>query len=39
LTEAQRAEWGRRIADHKASPGDVVPWEQIKAEALSRFPT
>ncbi len=37
LTEAQRAELERRLADHEANPGDVVPWEQIKAEALERF--
>ena len=27
----------RRLADHEANPGDVVPWEQVKAEALARF--
>jgi putative addiction module component (TIGR02574 family) len=37
LTEAQRRELERRLADHEANPGDVVPWEQIKAEALARF--
>ena len=37
LTEAQRLELQRRLADHKANPGDVVPWEQVKAEALARF--
>jgi putative addiction module component (TIGR02574 family) len=37
LTEAQRRELERRLADHAANPGDVVPWEQVKAEALARF--
>jgi putative addiction module component (TIGR02574 family) len=37
LTEAQRLELERRLADHAANPDDVVTWEQIKAEALARF--
>ena len=37
LTEAQRRELDHRLADHAANPGDVVPWEQVKAEALARF--
>ncbi len=37
LTEAQRLELDRRLADHAANPDDVVPWEQVKAEALARF--
>jgi putative addiction module component (TIGR02574 family) len=37
LTEAQRQEIERRLAAHEANPGDVVPWEQVKAEALARF--
>jgi putative addiction module component (TIGR02574 family) len=37
LTKAQRLELERRLADHAANPNDVVPWEQIKAEALARF--
>jgi putative addiction module component (TIGR02574 family) len=37
LTDAQRRELERRIAEHEANPGDVVPWEQVKAEALARF--
>ena len=36
LTEAQRAELERRIAEHETNPGDAVPWEQVKAEALAR---
>ena len=37
LSEAQRLELDRRLADHIANPNDVVAWEQIKAEALARF--
>ena len=37
LTQAQRQELERRLADHEANPDDVVPWEQVKAEALARW--
>jgi putative addiction module component (TIGR02574 family) len=37
LTESQREELERRLADHAANPKDVVPWAQVKAEALARF--
>ena len=37
LTEVQRLELERRLADHAANPNDVVPWEQVKTEALTRF--
>jgi putative addiction module component (TIGR02574 family) len=37
ITEAQRQELQRRLADHEANLDDVVPWDQIKAEALARF--
>ena len=36
LTEAQRRELERRLAAHSASPGDVIPWEAVKARALAR---
>ncbi len=36
LTEAQRNELERRLADHLAHPTDVVPWEEVKARALAR---
>ncbi len=36
LTEAQRAELERRLADSNARPDDVVPWEDVKARALAR---
>lgn len=37
LTEAQRAELRVRLAEHAANPDDVVPWEQVQAEALARW--
>lgn len=37
LSDAQRTELERRIAANRANPANVIPWEQIKAEALARF--
>ena len=37
LTEPQRQELERRLAEHRADPADLVPWELIKAEALARW--
>lgn len=37
LTEAQRAELDRRIAEHEANSDDVVPWEEVKASITERF--
>ncbi len=37
LTEAQGSELDRRLADHLANPGDVVPWSEVKAAALTRI--
>ncbi len=37
LTAAQQVELDHRLAEHAANPSDVVPWEQVKAEALARF--
>lgn len=36
LTETQQQELERRLGVHAASPEDVVPWEQVKAQALAR---
>ncbi len=36
-TAAQADELERRAADDDANPDDVVPWEQVKADALARF--
>ena len=37
LTEAQRAELDRRVADDQAFPDDVIPWEDIKASTRARL--
>ena len=36
LSEPQRAELERRLADSLARPDAVTPWEEIKARALAR---
>lgn len=36
LTETQREELERRLAAHIASPEDVVPWEDVRAQAPER---
>jgi putative addiction module component (TIGR02574 family) len=36
LTEAQRNELERRLAAHAADPTNVIPWEEVKAQALAR---
>jgi putative addiction module component (TIGR02574 family) len=35
--EAQRQELERRVAEDEAAPDDVIPWEQVKAQALARL--
>lgn len=37
LTDAQRRELERRIAEDDVNPNDVIPWEQVKAQTLSRL--
>lgn len=37
LSEAQHRELERRVAEDDANPADVVPWEQVKAQTLSRL--
>ena len=37
LSEAKQQELARRLAEHKASPDDVVPWETVEAQALARL--
>ena len=37
LTDVQRQEIRRRLVDCRDNPNDVIPWEQIKAEARKRF--
>ena len=36
LTEAQRTELRRRLADLEANPDDVVSWSEVEAKALAR---
>lgn len=36
LTEAQKRELDRRLAAHAASPENVIPWEEVKAQSLAR---
>jgi putative addiction module component (TIGR02574 family) len=36
LTEAQRTELGRRVADADAHPEDSVPWETVRAQLFKR---
>lgn len=37
LTEEQRAELDRRVAEDDEFPDDVLPWDEIKAAARSRL--
>lgn len=37
LTEAQREELQKRVAEDDANPHDVTSWDQVKASTLSRF--
>ena len=36
LTEAQKRELDRRLANRKANPNDRRPWEEFKAEMLGK---
>ena len=37
LTDAQRQELDRRIAEDDADPDGGIPWEEVKASARARF--
>jgi putative addiction module component (TIGR02574 family) len=37
LTEAQKLELDRRLADHLANPDDVIAWNDVKAAALAKI--
>ncbi len=37
LTDVQRRELERRVAEDDASPNDVIPWEQVESETLARL--
>lgn len=37
LSQAQRQELMRRMADDDAAPDDVILWDQVKAQTLARL--
>jgi putative addiction module component (TIGR02574 family) len=37
LTEVQKTELDRRLADHLVNLDDVVPWSEVKAAALAKI--
>jgi putative addiction module component (TIGR02574 family) len=37
LSEAQRKELECRVTEDDACPDDVIPWDQVKAQTLTRF--
>ena len=37
LSDVQRLELARRVAEDDANPDDVIPWEQVKARTLARL--
>ena len=37
VTDAQRKELDRRLADHGTSPGDVVPWTEVRQSITTRL--
>jgi putative addiction module component (TIGR02574 family) len=37
LTQTQRDELDRRIAEHEANPDDVVSWEEVKSTLAKRL--
>ncbi len=37
ITDAQRAELDRRLADHEANPEDFVPWEEVHSSITARL--
>ena len=37
LTDEQRQELERRLAEHQADPTSAIPWEQARAQLRERF--
>lgn len=35
LSDAQRTELDRRIAEHESNPDDVVPWVEVREKGLA----
>ena len=38
LTEAQKEELDRRLAEHRVDPGSAIPRDEFRAELRERFP-
>jgi putative addiction module component (TIGR02574 family) len=38
LTNAQKTELDRRLAEYEKNPQDVLSWEEIKRDLKKRFP-
>lgn len=37
LTEEERAEIDRRLAEHERDPDSAVPWEEVRARLIAKF--
>lgn len=37
LTEEQKTELDRRLANHLKNPDDVISWDEVKAAALAKM--
>ncbi|MBX9584716.1 MAG: addiction module protein [Gemmataceae bacterium] len=37
LTDAQKQEIERRLAEHASNPGSAIPWEEVKSRLIDRL--
>ena len=37
LTEAQKAELDRRLAEHEADPDSAIPWEEVRERLYKKY--
>ncbi len=37
LTDAQKRELRRRLAEHKADPDSAIPWEEVRRRLYERY--
>ena len=37
LTESQKQEVNRRLAEHESNPSSAIPWEEVEARILARW--
>ena len=37
VTQEQREEWDRRLAEHMSDPASAIPWEQARQSLRDRF--